>query len=47
MDAADEIECEIETLMLRLQTMDPDALLRLEQLWERFRRRVIVEKHLN
>ena len=46
-DSIEMLEFEIETLMLRIEQMDPDALLRLEKLWEKFRRRVSVERSLN
>lgn len=36
---------EIERMMIDLQTMDPDAMLRLEQLMSRMRIRTIVERH--
>ncbi len=46
-DSIEMIEAEIETLMLRMETLTPDAATRLEQLWDRFRRRVVVEKALS
>lgn len=39
------IEAEIETLMRRLQETDPDALLRLEKLFSKFRIERAVEAH--
>lgn len=38
---------QIEEQMIDLQTMDPDAMLRLEQLMAKMRVRTIVERHFS
>jgi hypothetical protein len=44
-ESAELIEAEIDTLMRRLAEVDPDANLRLEKLFRKFRIETAVEKH--
>lgn len=44
-DTAELMIAEIEILMIRLQEIDPDAILRLEKLMSKVRIRVAVQKH--
>lgn len=44
-ESVELLEAEIETLMMRLEETDPDALLRLEKVFAKFRVRRSVEKH--
>lgn len=44
-DHVELLTAEIEVLMIRLQEVDPDAMLRLEKLMSKMRIRISVEKH--